>query len=362
MLSNRKDPFIRIQRTVNVSSKRAWRIRILALFLALLFISIILLLLHFNPFSVYSAMVYGAFGKKLFIQETIKITIPLLITALGISFAFKMKVWNIGGEGQILVGGIAATFISLRFSDFLPQFPLILLMGMAALMAGGIYGMIPGICKAKWNTNETLLTLMMNYIAVQWVVLLSNNPDWQDPANAYPKVRMLSFHSRLPKVFGVHIGWVIALVLLIFFALYITRTKQGYEIMVTGDSKNTARYAGISVKRVMIRTMFLSAAFCGVAGFLQVSGADGTLSEATAGGMGFTAITVAWLSNMNPVGMLISALFISALERGAGQIQTRFLIPESLADIMIGIILLFMMGCEFFIQYKLVFHKRGEEK
>ncbi len=359
MLNNTKKPFVRIKKAAGMSAKKVWAVRGMALVFALIFIGIILFFMKYNPFSVFSAMVYGAFGKRLFIQETVKTSIPLLITALGVSLAFKMKVWNIGGEGQILVGGIAAAFVSLKLSDFMPQLPLVVLMGTAAFAAGGIYGMIPGICKAKWNTSETLLTLMMNYIALQWIVLLQNAPSWQDPNNTYPKIRMLQFNSRLPKLLGVHIGWIIALLLLVLFAVYTSKTKHGYEIMVVGNSKDTANYAGISVKKVIIRTMFLSASLCGLAGFLQVAGADGTLSEATAGGIGFTAITVAWLSNMNPVGMLICAIFISMLERGSDQIQTRFLIPQSFADVMIGIILLFIMGSEFFIRYKLVFRKGG---
>ena len=146
----------------------------------------------------------------------------------------------------------------------------------------------------------------------------------------------------------------IVILLMVLFYIYAKKTKQGFEIEVVGDSQNTARYAGISVRSSILRTMFLSAALCGLAGFLQVSGADGTLSDSTAGGMGFTAITVAWMAGINPVGMLVAALFISTLERGSSYIQTDFLIPASFADVMVGIILLFMMGCEFFIGYEIV--------
>ena len=138
------------------------------------------------------------------------------------------------------------------------------------------------------------------------------------------------------------------------------RTKQGYEIAVVGESANTARYAGINVSRVMRRTMFLSGALCGLVGMLQFAGADYTITEGTAGGVGFTAITVAWLAKMNPFGMLVVSVFIAMLERGANTIQTNFKIPASASDLLIGIILFFMLGCEFFLTYKLI--PRGKEE
>lgn len=357
-----KSPFeIHIKRASRITAGRAWSVRGIALIAAFVLISILLLCMGYAPFEVIASVFYGAFGKELFIQELMKQTIPLLVTALGISIAFKMKVWNIGGEGQILVGGIAATFISLCFAGKMPQPILLLCMALAAFVVAGIYGMIPGICKAKWNTNETLLTLMFNYIALRMITLIANQPFWQNPNDSYPKVRMLDFSSRLPKVFGVHIGWIFAIFILVFYILYTKKTKSGFELMVVGDSVDTARYAGIHVKKVVIKNMFLSAAICGIAGFMQVAGADGTLSEATAGGMGFTAITVAWLAGMNPYGMVVTSLLIATLERGSSQIQTRFLIPESFANVMIGIILLFMMGCEFFIKYRVVIGRKGQE-
>ena len=151
-----------------------------------------------------------------------------------------------------------------------------------------------------------------------------------------------------------------ALVLVVVSYVYITRTKQGYEIAVVGESANTARYAGIRVGRVMCRTMFLSGALCGLVGMLQFAGADYTLTEGTAGGVGFTAITVAWLSKMNPFGMLVVSVFIAMLERGSNTIQTNFKIPASASDLIIGIILFFMLGCEFFITYKLIPRRKEE--
>ena len=183
-------------------------------------------------------------------------------------------------------------------------------------------------------------------------------PVWKMPGTSFPKIRMFDPIATLPKVFGVHIGWIFALLLVVLAHFYLTRTKHGYEIAVVGESTNTARYAGINVSKVYLRTMFLSGALSGFAGYLICAGADGTLTESTAGGIGFTAITVAWLAKMNPFAMLIVAIFIAALDRGAG-FQSSSGVPESCAEVLVGIILFFMLGCEFFINYKLVF--RGKE-
>ncbi len=235
-------------------------------------------------------------------------------------------------------------------------------MFLAAVLVGGLYGIIPAIFKAKWNTNETLFTLMMNYIAIQVILFLQYQASWQAERTTFPKIRTLSATARLPKVFGIHIGWIIALAVVILSYLYMKKTKQGYEISVVGESPNTARYAGMNVSKIMIRTMFLSAALCGLVGFLQISGVDGTLTENTANGVGFTAITVAWLSHMNPFAMVLVSLFIAFLERGSSSIQTTHGIPSSAASLLTGLILFFMLGCEFFINYQVVFREKKQKK
>lgn len=354
-----RERVFRVVKRAEITKKKEILIRSCAFILAFAVVSVFLLAMRFNPFKVFGTMLDGAFGRNFLVRETVKGTVPLIITSVGLALAFKMKFWNIGGEGQILIGGIAATAVSFLFGETLPQWFLLLLMAAAAAAAAGLYGMIPAVFKAKFSANETLLTLMFNYIASQLIVMLQNTSSWQDAANNFPKIRMLSFYSRLPRVFGVHIGWIIALLLLVLYWVYTEKTKQGYELKVVGDSAQTARYAGISVSRVMIRTVFLSAALCGLAGFFQVAGADGTLSESTAGGVGFTAIMVVWMANMKPAGILFMSAFISVLNRGASNLQTVYLIPSSFADIMTGIILLFMLGCEFFIRYRVVFGKGG---
>jgi simple sugar transport system permease protein len=269
-----------------------------------------------------------------------------------------MKFWNIGAEGQILVGAMAASYFALFQADNMSRPLLLLTMALTGIIAGGIWGLIPAVFKAKWGTNETLFTLMLNYIALKFLGYLQNGP-WKDPnLRGFPKIAMFSEAAKLPKVMDVHIGWIIALILVGLVYLYLSRSKQGYEISVVGESTNTARYAGMNVGSIIMRTMFISGALAGLVGFIQVSGADYTLAETTAGGTGFTAITVAWLSKLNPAVMLFVSLVIAALEKGSNKIQTTFKIPASAAEVLTGIILFFMLGCEFFINYKLIFRGR----
>ena len=356
-------PFVRIARRGSVSKKRAWLIRVSGLFFALLTGALLILALGHNPLAVYADMLNSAFGTRIGFNETMRIAIPLLGSSLAVGLAFKMRFWNIGTEGQILIGGIVASYFALFHVNHMPAPLLLIVMGLTAALAGGIWGFIPAYFRAKWGTNETLFTLMLNYVALGMIQFLQTVPSWQIPGTTgHPQIDRFAMGARLPQLFGVHIGWVIVLVLTAVVYLYLMHTKQGYQLTVVGESENTARYAGMNVKRVIIRTMILSGAIAGLVGFVQVSGADFTLNETTAGGVGFTAITVAWLAHLNPIVMVLVALFVAVLERGAIRIQTTFMIPATIASVLIGIILFFMLACEFFIHFRLVFRNKGEAK
>ncbi len=354
-----KKLFIHMVKRDALSSQKQWMIRGIALLGALLAGALLILSLGHNPLAVYRDMLVGALGTPTVRRETVKIAVPLLITAIGISLAFKMQFWNIGAEGQVLMGAVCAGYFAFFQYDSMPRLVLIPVMMLAGMIGGGLYGLIPALFKAKWGTNETLFTLMLNYIALAFIKYLQNGP-WKAPHSQFPKMSMLDDRARLTKILGVHWGWILALLLVVVAYFYFTRTKQGYEIAVVGESRDTARYAGINVSFVMIRTMILSGAMAGLAGMLQLTGADYTITEGTAGGVGFTAITVAWMAKMNSFGMLTVAVFIAILERGSNKIQTTFKIPASAAEVLTGLILFFMLGCEFFINYKLV-RSRGKE-
>lgn len=358
-VTSHKEPLIRIAKRDDIAGGKAWAIRVLSILLALCVGGLIILAMGHNPGAVYGDMLKGALGSKTGLRETVKIAIPLLGCALAIAPAFKMKFWNIGAEGQLMAGGIAATYFALHYADKLSQPVLLVVMFLAAALAGAFWGLIPAIFKAKWGTNETLFTLMLNYIALGIEQYFQNGPWKNAQGTGFPIIAQFSKNAWLPKVLGVHAGWIIVLVFVVLMFLYLKYSKQGYEISVVGESQQTARYAGMNVGKIIVRTMCVSGAIAGIMGFLVVSGADHTLHANTAGGVGFTAITVAWLSRLNPIIMVFIAFFLAILTKGSGTIQTNYKIPDSMADVLTGIILFFMLGCEFFINYRLIFRGKG---
>jgi len=353
------EPWVRMIKREGVSKQRAIAVRAGAILGALLVGGILILLMGHNPVSVYGDMVLGSLGSALVLRETARIAIPLLITGMGIALAFKMRFWNIGAEGQIIAGATAASYFALFHHQSMSSPVLLMVMFAAAVVAGGLWGMIPAVFKAKWNTNETLFTLMLNYVALEGLRYLQYGP-WRDPTMmGFPVIAMFNAKARLPSVFGVNIGWIIALLLVALVYIYMKKSKQGYEITVVGESIQTARYAGINTSLVFLRTMFISGAIAGITGFVTVAGANYTISEGVTGGVGFTAITVAWLAKLNPAAMIAISVFLAMLQKGSGTIQTIYRIPSSAASMLIGLILFFMLGCEFFLNYKLIFKRKG---
>jgi len=239
----------------------------------------------------------------------------------------------------------------------LPAALLLVVMAVASLIGGGIWSLIPAAFKAKWGTNETLFTLMMNYIAIGIVGWLQGGP-WEGKPGSQI-IPMFDDAAVLPKVLGVHCGWIIVIILTFVMFVYLNHTKQGYEIAVLGESENTARYAGMNVGKITMRTAFISGALGGLVGFMLASGTHMTLYSSVAGGVGFTAITVCWLAQLNPFGMVAISLLLAVLSKGASTLQTSMAIPASISDIITGIILLCMLGCEFFINYRMIFRKKG---
>lgn len=357
-MKEQKTPLIRLAKRDGMSAGQVWGIRIGSFVVAILIGALIFLAMGSNPLAAYGTIVSGSLGKSTAIRQTVRIAIPLLGTALAIAPCFKMRFWNIGAEGQITAGAVAASYFALFWHDKLPSAALILVMAVAGAVAGGIWALIPAFFKAKWGTNETLFTLMMNYIIIGVVKWLQGGP-WE----GRPGSQIIPQFDRaavLPKVLGVHCGWIIVLILTAVMFIYMKYTKQGYEIAVIGESENTARYAGMNVGRVIMRTMFLSGAISGLVGFIVASGADNTLHAGVAAGVGFTAITVAWLAQLNPFAMIGISVLLAVLEKGADTLQTRMSVPASISDIITGVFLFCMLGCEFFINYRMIF--RGKHK
>lgn len=344
-----------------ISHSKSALIRLTAIICALATAGILILALNLNPLDVYAGLVKGAFGSAYRLRETIIKAIPLVVTSLGIAIAFRMQFWNIGGEGQIAIGAFCASFLALKYPGT-PQPILLLLMMAAGMMGGGIWALIPAYFKAQWGTNETIVTLMMNYIALKWITYLQYGP-WKDPSSlGFPKIPNFVENAILPKLFGIHIGWLIALFLVAIIYIFLNHTKKGYEIAVLGESENTAAYAGINIKKTILTAIFMSGSLCGLSGMIQASAVSNTLSVAVSGGVGYTAIITTWLASLKPAVILLVSFLFAALLQGGSYIQTAFGIPQAAANLLQGMILFFVLGSEFFIRYSLVWHPSQNRK
>ena len=359
---NEKTPLIRISKRENAGKGYIWFVRAMAFLFALLLSCLVFAAAGADPVEAYGTMISGSLGKKSGIRQVVKTAAPLLGTALALAPCFKMKFWNIGAEGQITVGAMAAAFFAINFGTKLPSPVLLTAMGIGSMVLGAIWAGIPAAFKAKWHTNETLFTLMLNYIAIGIVGWLQGGP-WEGKQGSQVIPNFVEA-AVLPKVLGVHCGWIIVLILVVFIFVYMNYTKQGYEISVLGESENTARYAGMNVSVITVRTACISGAICGLVGFMVASGANQTLYADVADGVGFTAITVAWLAQLNPFAMIIISLLFGVLSKGASSLQTGMGVPSSVSEIIKGLLLLCLLGCEFFINYRRTFrgHSVGEKK
>lgn len=340
------------------SRKQIILIRLIAVIAAIIVSSIFIVFLGYDPVKVYVNMISGALGSKIRFRSTLLEMIPLVITSLGILVAFKMKFWNIGGEGQILMGAFAATYVAL-FIEWIPKFLVIPVMFIAGFLAGGIWGLIPAFFKAKFSANETIMTLMLNYIAIQWITYLQYGP-WRDPnLKGFAKIANFPDHALLPKVFGIHIGFIISLVLVVFISWFLRKTKKGFEIAVVGESVSTAKYAGMDISKIIILTMLLSGGLCGITGVIQAAGVNKTLTMNVSSGYGFTAVITTYLSGLSAPRVLIVSFLFAILLQGGSYIQSALQIPQSAADVLQGMILFCALGSEFFARYKIRFSRKN---
>ncbi len=365
MHNNPKEPLIHMTKRGALPWYRAWGIRLLAILIALLVCGLITTLTTgLDPLAVYTTMFSGAFGtarRCWILGQDLAI---LLCISLALTPAFRMHFWNLGGEGQILMGALGTASCMILLGDKIPGPLLILVSIAAALIFGAVWALIPAICKARWNTNETLFTLMMNYVATQLVAYYVIV--WEVPKGS-GKIGIINQSSEagwLPVIAGNRylLNILVVAVLTIAMYVYLTYSKHGYEISVVGESEATARYVGIKVGKTIIRTLLLSGAICGLTGFLLVAGTNHTLTTTLAGGQGFTAVMVAWLAKFNPLGMVLSSLLLVFLGRGASEISTIYGLNQSFGDILTGIILFFIIGSEFFISYRLHFRKKASRQ
>ena len=360
----RKESLFHISKRETLPLPKALAIRLGIILLSLVFCGLVTMVLTGeNPIGVYGTILDGAFGSSRRAGVTFRNVAILLGISLAVTPAFKMRFWNIGAEGQVLIGCLATTACMILLGDKLPNIVVIIISLIAAIAAGALWGFLPAFFKAKWNTNETLFTLMMNYVATQlsaFFIIL-----WEVPKGA-GKIGIINQSTKagwLPEIANAYLLPILVVAILTgVMYLYLQYSKHGYEIAVVGESQRTASYAGIKVDRVIIRTMVFSGALCAFIGFMLTAGIDHTLTTTIVDGRGFTAVMVSWMSKFNPFIMIASSLLLVTMERGATEVSSSLGLNHSFADILTGIILFFIIATEFFITYKVTLRKNGKKE
>lgn len=362
-------PLIRVSKRMEINKKHKILLTVGAILAAILLSGILIACLGYNPFKFYAKVVSGPFSSLLYLRVLVRTIVPLLVTSIGITLAFKMRFWNIGAEGQFIIGAFTAFTFGILIGDKLPSFIAIVIILLMGMIGAGIYGVFVAVLKVKFNTNETLMTLMLNYVALYFVTYFINNnvPFYVQSGNGIPTFKILDKNVWLSEItmgkFSMDTSVFIALILVVMVFIYFRYTKQGFQINVVGDSPNTAKYAGMKVGKIVIRTMFLSAAVVGLAGAMQILGGSTghTMSINITNGVGWTGIIIAWLAKLNPIAILIATVLMSILECGTSIARTALGISDSVADIIQGIILFSIIAFDFFINYKVTFRKRKEK-
>lgn len=357
-----REPLVHLSKRASIDPLKAWAIRLVAIAAGLIVCGLVAFLLieklHQNPGKIgdfYAAFIKGSFSTSRKLWKFLKNIAILLCISLALTPAFRMRFWNIGGEGQTLVSVLGAIAVDFYLGGKIPEWILLILMFFAALLSGAVWGVIPALFKAKWGTNETLFTLMMNYVAtflVSYFLVI-----WvPSGSSSLGKLK----YGKLPAVGNDYLLIIlIVLALTVGLYIYLNYTKQGYEINVVGESVRTAQYVGINEKKVIIRTMILSGALCGLAGYLIAAGLDQTVTTESAGSQGFTGIMVSWLGKFNPLAMILTAGLIQLLNQGAAQISQDFDVSGAFPNVIVGIILFFVIGSEFFINYEIHFRRHS---
>ena len=354
---------IQISKRGAVSRKRNIAIRLAAIVLAIIVCAVITMATTgTDPFAVFSAFINGSFGSERKLWIFLQDTAILLIISLAVTPAFKMHCWNLGAEGQVLAGAMAAAACMVLLGDTMSNGALIACMVIASVVIGALWAGIPAFFKAKFNTNETLFTLMMNYVATQIVAYFCVK--WENPVGSCT-IGVINAQNEagwLPQLGNKYLLVImVAVIMTVLIYFYLNYTKHGYEIAVVGESERTARYIGIKVPRVIVRTMLFSGAICGVAGLLLVGGIHHTVSTSLVGGQGFTAVMVSWLAAFNPIVMILTSALLIFMGSGANQLATSCGLNQSFGDILTGVIIFFIIGSEFFVQYKISFRKKSKE-
>lgn len=355
-MSERSFAGFRLEKAATPSRAVALTVPVASILLALIACGLVLLATGENPLEVYRAMLRGAFGDRNGLSETLVKMIPLLLTGLGVSVAFRMQLWNIGGEGQLYLGAIFATGTTLFLLPNAPAIVIIPAMAVMGMIGGALWGLIPGALRAYLGANETITTLMLNYVAIQLADYLVHEP-WRDRgAFGFPGTKMFQEAAWLPTygTYRVHLGLLFGLGAAVVLWFAFRRTRWGYELAVMGDNPRAARYAGMKTKRTILLVMAVSGALCGLAGMSEVAGIGHQLQRNMSPGYGYTAIIVAWLGRLDPTGIVLVSFLLAALLVGGDQLQSAMGLPSAVAPMLQGAILFFLLGGELLARYRIV--------
>lgn len=323
---------------------------------ALIVGALIILLTGENPLTVYREMATGAFGSRYQLSETVVKMTPLLLTGLGVSVAFRMQLWNIGAEGQFYFGAIFVTWVALFGLPGAGPWVVIPAMIVAGMLGGALWAAIPGVLRGYLGVNETITSLMLNYVAILFSEWLVHGP-WKNPVGyGFPGTEMFGPATFLPTwgTTRVHLGLAFGLVAAVVLFVVLRRTRWGYEIAVAGGSERVARYAGMATARNIVIVMLVSGALAGLAGMAEIAGIGHSLQRGLSPGYGYTAIIVAWLGRLNPFGIILVSFLLAGLLVGGEHLQLSLGLSSAIAPMLQGTILFFLLGGDLLTRYRLV--------
>jgi len=332
-----------------------------AILVALMIGGFLFLLVGANPFRAYGEMLWGAFGSPDNFSEVLVRATPIILCGLSVGLAGSMLIWNVGAEGQLVIGGIAGAWVALFLSSSIPAFAVIPAMIVAGFLGGALWGLIPGVLRARLGVNEIITSLMLNYVAIFWLEHLYFGP-WRDPAGrGFPGTAMFPDVAWFPRFFGtrMHLGLPIGLAAALLLWYLLAHTRWGYEIRVAGSNPRAARYAGIDIQRSILWVMLVSGGVAGLAGLCETAGIHYRLQQGLAVGNGYVGIVVAWLARLRPGAIVVTSILLGALMVGGDQVQIAMQVPSAIGLALQGAILFCVLGGQVFQDYEL--HIRHKE-
>ncbi len=338
----------------SVSKKAILLVPVFSFIVSLVLTGILLLIFGTNPLRTFAGMFRGAFGSWINFTETLVKAIPLMLTGLGVTIAFRLRFWNIGAEGQLTFGGVAATWVALFWSPFLPSWLLLPMVILVGSLAGALWAGIPALLKTGLSVDETLVTLMLNYVAILFAEGLYYGA-WRDPQGyGFPGTKLFPEAAWLPRFSGrAHAGLFIAIVLGLILWIVLNRSKWGFELNMIGKNQRAARCLGVDVKKNIVLALLLSGALSGLAGACEVTAISHRLQQGLSIGYGYTAIIVAWLSQLNPIAALFVAVLMAGLLVGGDQVQMMMGLPAAMGLVLQGMILFPMLAGSLFTEYRI---------